>query len=92
VPATELEEAKRKLRGHLIFAQENPINQMEYYAHQLLSKDEIVDYDTLIDSLMGVTAEQVRQVAQDLFVEGKLNLAVVGPEQDSDKLLKLLKI
>ncbi|MBP9781816.1 insulinase family protein [Candidatus Woesebacteria bacterium] len=92
VPATELEEAKRKLRGHLIFAQENPINQMEYYAHQLLSKDEIIDYDILIDSLMGVTAEQVRQVAQDLFVESKLNLAVVGPAQDSDKLLKLLKI
>lgn len=92
VPAKELEEAKRKLRGHLIFAQENPINQMEHYAHQLLSKDDIVDYDTLIDSLMGVTAQQVQQIAQDLFVTSKLNLAVVGPVKNSQALLKLLKI
>lgn len=90
VPVAELEEAKLKLRGHLIFAQENPIHQMEHYAHQLLSKDEILDYDTIIDSLMGVTAEQVRQVAQDLFVTSKLNLAVVGQVKDTESLHKLL--
>jgi predicted Zn-dependent peptidase len=41
---------------------------------------------------MEVTAEQVRQVAQDLFVAEKLNLAVVGPVKDDDKLRCLLKI
>jgi len=92
VPDKELEGAKLKLRGHLIFAQENPINQMEYYAHQVLVRDELIDYDVLLERLMGVTAQEVKQLAYDLFVSEKINLAIVGSIKESDPLLKLLKI
>ncbi len=43
----------------------------------------------LIDS---VTAEDVLRVAKDIFVNKKLNLAVIGPKANKAKLLKLLKI
>jgi hypothetical protein len=44
--------------------------------------------------LMQVTAHEIQQVAQDLFREDKINLAIVGPLKpaDADRLVKLLKI
>ena len=41
----------------------------------------------LIDRL---TAEGVKQVAQDLFLASKLNLAMVGPFKDKTRFQKLL--
>jgi len=68
---------------------------MEWYAKQALDRpEEMMDYDTIISRLMGVTAEQVQAVARDLFRTEKLNLAVVGPieKKREEALLKLLKI
>ncbi len=91
----ELEQAKEKVRGPLLFSKENPINQMEYYAKQVLDRpEELMGYDTVIERLMGVTVEEVRQVARDVFKTEKLSLAVVGPveKKTEEKLLKLLKV
>ena len=94
VPAQELEEAKHKLRGGIIFAQENPIHQMEYYAHQVLVDMEISDYDSLIDRLMRVTVKDIQRLANELFVSPKLNLAIVGPfaVADENRLAKTLEL
>lgn len=91
----ELEQAKEKVRGPLLFAQENPINRMEYFARQVLDRpEEVMDYDSVIDRLMGVTTEEIRQVARDIFKTEKLNLAVVGPVAKGQEkhLLRLLKL
>lgn len=91
----ELQEAKEKIRGPLLFSMENPAKQMDYYANQVLGRpEEVIDYDVLIDRLMEVTAEEVQRIAQDLFKSEKLNLAMVGPlpMSQKDKLLRLLKI
>lgn len=92
VPQEELAEAQRKLKGSLIFSQENPSRQMDYYVHQALVHDDLIDYDTHINRLMGVTAADIQNVARDLFVTEKLSLAIVGPVKNSEALLKLLKI
>ncbi len=94
VSEKELEQAKSKIKGHLIFAQENPINQMEYYAHQALVRDELIDYETLLNRLMQITVQDVQQVAKDLFKTEKLTLAIVGPLKEEEKadLVKLLVI
>ena len=68
---------------------------MEWYAKQALGRpEEVMDYDMVIERLMGVTAEEVRAVARDIFKTEKLNLAVVGPieKKREEALLKLLKI
>lgn len=87
----ELAQAKEKRRGPLIYSMEDPVKQMNWYAKQALDRpDEMMDYDMVIDRLMGVTADDIRSVAQDLFKTDKLNLAVVGPVRNEDRLLKLL--
>ncbi|KKU79368.1 MAG: Peptidase M16 domain protein [Candidatus Amesbacteria bacterium GW2011_GWA2_47_70] len=91
----ELEAVKEKVRGPILYSMENPVRQMNWYARQALDRpEEVMDYDTVIDRLMGVTAEEVRQVAQDLFRTEKLNLAVVGPveKKKEEKLLRLLRV
>ena len=91
----ELAQAKEKVRGPLLFSKENPINQMEFYARQVLDRpQEVLDYDIIINRLMQVTVNDIRNVALELFTTTKLNLAVVGPikSDQKDNLLKLLKV
>jgi predicted Zn-dependent peptidase len=91
----KLEESKEKVRGPMIFSMENPVHQMDFYAKQVLDKpDDVLDYDTVIARVMGVTAQQVQELAQDIFKTEKLNLALVGPVKDTvkDTLVKLLQL
>ncbi|MEK9200825.1 MAG: pitrilysin family protein [Patescibacteria group bacterium] len=91
----ELLASKEKLRGPFLFSSENPINQMEYFARQALERpEEILSYQQVIDKLMAVTAEEIQNVAQSIFVTQKLNLAVVGPLEPGRKeeLHKLLQV
>jgi predicted Zn-dependent peptidase len=82
----ELGMAKEKLRGPMLFAMENPISQMEWYARQALDKpDHLMSYDDVLNRLMLIDADQIQQMAKELFVPEKANLAVVGPVEESKK-------
>jgi predicted Zn-dependent peptidase len=39
-----------------------------------------------------VTADDVMRVAKDIFQNKKLNLAVIGPHKNGEKLRKMLKL
>ncbi|MEK7155182.1 MAG: pitrilysin family protein [Patescibacteria group bacterium] len=89
----ELAQAKEKMRGPLIYSMEDPVKQMNWFAKQALDRpEEMMSYDMVIDRLMGVTAKDIQSVARDLFRTEKLNLAVVGPVKNKDRLLKLLHV
>mgnify|MGYP001616219696 CR=1 FL=1 len=91
----ELAAAKEKVRGPLLFSMENPIPQLNFYAKQALDRpSDILDHSQVIAKIMSVEAIQVQKIAQELLVQDKLNLAVVGqlkPGQES-QLLKLLHV
>jgi len=93
--AKELAAAKEKIRGPLLFSAENPVNQMEWYARQVLDgRADILSHDQAIARVMVIDAEMIRSVAQDIFLSKKLNLAIVGPveEKRKESLMKLLKV
>jgi len=88
----ELVAAKEKIRGPMLFAMENPIRVMEFYARQVLDRpEEILDYRQVLDKVMAVDAKEIQDVAESLFVMQKLNLAVVGPV-DRIKVEKISKL
>ena len=88
----ELVAAKEKIRGPMLFAMENPIRVMEFYARQVLDRpEEILDYRQVLDKVMAVDAKEIQSVADSLFVMQKLNLAVVGPV-DRIKVEKISKL
>jgi len=45
-----------------------------------------------LSAIESVSADDILRVAQGLFLEEKLNLAVVGPFKREDDFLKLLKL
>jgi predicted Zn-dependent peptidase len=91
----ELAAAKEKNRGPILFSAENPVNVMNFYAKQILDRpEEVMTYDQVIDRLMLIDVDEIQQVARDLFVTDKLNLAMVGPveEERALKIKALLKV
>ncbi len=60
-------------------------------AEQQILTGEIKDPDVLAEEIDSVTAEQIQELAQEIFVAKGMNLAVVGPFKDKEKFEKLLK-
>lgn len=90
VEPEELKKAKEYIKGKMAMGLEGSDDVVEYLVTQETIRGEIVlpkEKAKLIDK---VTAEDVLRVAADIFVNKKLNLAVIGPKANAKKLEKLL--
>jgi predicted Zn-dependent peptidase len=88
----ELVAAKEKFRGPMMFAMENPYNQMQYYAKCALWLPEaVMTPEEDINAAMGVKTEEILQLAHELFVPAKAKVAIVGPVA-SDKEAEVVKL
>ena len=65
---------------------------VSYLVDQELIKGEIKLPEEVFAKIDAVTAEDVRRVAQTIFVEKTLNLAVIGPHKAVKKLEGLLRL
>jgi len=67
----------------------------EEYAHLLAKYQLLHDLTRMPDEIMklidAVKVSDVKRVAEDLFQEEKLKLAVIGPFDDKERFKKLLK-
>ena len=63
-----------------------PGSGQEILTEHIFSVDEIV---AIIDA---ITAEEIKQIAQELIVDSQLRLAVVGPIPADEPLEELLKL
>lgn len=92
VPAKELDKAKEMIRGQLALSFENSSAVARFFvAHELL-ENKIETPEELMKKIDAVTAEEVQDVAQELFVNKGLNLALIGPFKDETQLLPLLNL
>lgn len=92
VPEKELKKAKEFLKGKLILRLEDS----EEYAH-LLSKFELLygkvkTPEEIFKEIDRVEVKDISRVAKELFIPEKLYMAVIGPYEDEEKFIKLLKI
>ena len=97
VDATELERIKKFLAGRLVLGLEGSDDLAQWYARQqvlFLGQGSVQDnLDTPAEYLAkvrAVTAEQIQAVAQQIFVDQGLNLAIIGRVIEQDKLLARL--
>lgn len=91
VDLKELNKAKEFLKGRLILALEHSDAVAERYALQALLEKKIKDPQEIIEAVDKITADGVQKVAKDIFSPEKLNLAIIGPYNDEERFLKLLK-
>ena len=88
----ELTKAKERLSGALILSIETSDELASFYGFQEILKKEIMKPEEVIKKIRAVTAQDVLEVAQDIFKPEKLNLAIIGPFKDHRPFVNLLKI
>lgn len=94
IGAEELNKVKECMIGNMKLTLESSDDIANFYGGQELLKRELKNAEEKAREIRGVTAGQIRALAQDIFREKNLNLALIGPFQErteKGKFLKLLK-
>ena len=92
ISLAELKKAKENLKGKLSLSLETSHAQALFYAVQELLEKKILTPQEIFKEIDRVSVAAVARVAQEIFQEERLNLALIGPFKDKSKFEKLLKI
>jgi len=92
VPESELSKAKELSKGRLILGMEDSRNVAGWLGGQEILTGRILSLDQVISIIDAITAEELKQLAQELIIGNQLRLAVVGPIANDTPLEKLLKL
>jgi len=84
VPDHELRKAKEYCKGRLLLRMEDSQSVAGWLGGQEILTGSIRSVEEVASILESVSASQIRQVAEELFLTDKINLAVVGPVDESD--------
>jgi predicted Zn-dependent peptidase len=79
IPEDELQKAKEFLRGRMALSMEDSFTVAAWYARQELLGPEVLSPDDVAARIEAVQPKDIQLVAQALFQEEQLNLAIVGP-------------
>jgi len=86
----EIKKAKDNIRGRVALAIEDVHSLAYIYAKQLLLEDKIETPEQYLKKIKQVTSRDLQKVAQDLLKPQSLNLTLIGPHKNKEKLQKLL--
>ena len=92
VSEKELEKTKHLICGKMAIQLEASDNVANWYGRVAVLRDKIITPDELLRSMKNVTVKDIQRVAQDIFVNKGLNLAVIGPFRDGERFEKILKL
>jgi len=92
VSPAELKKAKAYLKGTTTLSLETSDEVAQNALTSLISIGRVRKLDEKLEMIAKVSAADIQRVAKDIFKSGKLNLAVIGPHSDAEKLRPLLKV
>ena len=94
ITAKELKKAKDFLRGSMALSLDATDAQTSFYANQEVMGEKLLTPEEKLKMIDKVSVADIKKVAEDIFQNSKLNLAVIGPfeQKDKEKLQKLLKV
>jgi predicted Zn-dependent peptidase len=92
VPEKELTKAKEYIKGNIVMHLESSDDVISYLVDQELLRGEIRLPEERFRNIDAVTSEDVLRVAQEIFRNERLNLAIIGPHASGKKLQKLLNL
>ena len=90
VSPAELAKAKEYLIGNMKLELESSDAWANFYGSQEIMRKAIKDPEMFEKRIRAVTAKDIQKVAQEIFVDKGLNLAVIGPWQDAAPFQKQL--
>jgi predicted Zn-dependent peptidase len=77
--ADDLAAAKEHLEGGIYLSSESPDNRMMRIAKNEMIYERYVSYDELVDHIQKVTIDEIVAVAENVFRNGDVSLATLGP-------------
>lgn len=87
----ELEKVKECLIGNMKLSLESSDDIANFFGGQELLRKKITSAEKKAEEVRKVTAIQIQDLAKEIFKNGKLNLALIGPFKEEKKFLKILK-
>ena len=91
VEEEELNKVKECLIGNMKLSLESSDDIANFYGGQELLKHEVKGALDKAKEIRKVTAKDIQSLANNIFQNKKLNLALIGPFKDKAKFLKILK-
>ena len=88
VPEDELQKALEFVRGRLALSLEDSFTVAAWYARQQLQGPEVLEPQEVVARFEAVQATDIQRVAQSIFREDRLNLAVVGSFSENGNRLR----
>jgi predicted Zn-dependent peptidase len=92
VSAGELKKAKSYIKGTLTLSLETSDEIAQNATTSLLTLGKIRKLEEIIKGIDRVSAADVQRVAQEILQSSKLNLAIIGPHGQKERLLKTLQV
>lgn len=92
VKADELKRAKEHIKGRLVLELEDSRELALIFGMQQLLEGKIRTTDEIFKNIDAVSAQDIQNVAKDIFKTEGLNLAIIGPYKDESKFAKILKL
>ena len=90
IAAAELRKAKEYLKGRLILTLEDSHQTASLYGESELLENKVRTPAEIISQVDKVAASDLTRVAQKIFVNQRLNLAVIGPYKKESRFEKIL--
>ena len=91
VSKAELEKAKSYMKGTMTLALEASDAVAQHASTSIIALGRVRPLEDVIKSIDKVTAGDIQRVAKDILQTNKLNLAIIGPHLQKEKLLSLLR-
>jgi predicted Zn-dependent peptidase len=91
VSKEELKKAKDFIKGKSVMGLESSSSVASFLVGQEVSNGKILTPAEIFRKIDKVSAEDILRVAKDIFVNEKLNLALIGPHKKSKELEAVLK-
>ncbi len=92
VPEAELTTAQELTKGRFWLSLEDSRNVASWLGSQELLLGHIQTVDEVIAQVAAVTSADIQRLARQLFIQGQLNLALVGPFKKEGRFAGLLKL
>jgi predicted Zn-dependent peptidase len=92
VPLSELKKAKDYLKGKTTLLLESSDAKAFFYAGQELLEKKILTPKQIFEKIDQVSQNDLLSLAREIFRPEKLNLALIGPFKEKEKMKKLLKL
>ncbi len=92
VSEQELTKAKELAKGRLLLRMEDSRNVAGWIGGQEILTSRILSIDEVLAIVSAITTDEIKKLAQELFISNQLRLAVVGPVNKDEPLEELLKL